>query len=205
MRAVEIGEPVLVGRKVRRHPVEDDADAPLVQVIDEVHEVLRRAVAGGRREIARDLIAPGAVERVLHDGQQLHVGEAHLDHVVADGVRELPISQSSGCAPRERAARSRGAARRSTRGHPGRSRGHGRPSTAHRPTRMTGPIPRRRCAVASRSKRRTGPPCRRCSLLVGRLCDTYRSSRRALRGERPPRCRRSRRGRSAGVSRDSNR
>ena len=32
VRAVEVGQAVLVGREVRRHPVEDHADAVLVQV-----------------------------------------------------------------------------------------------------------------------------------------------------------------------------
>jgi hypothetical protein len=45
MSAVEVGETVGVGREVRRHPVEDDGDAVLVQVVDQVHEILRRAVA----------------------------------------------------------------------------------------------------------------------------------------------------------------
>ncbi len=43
--AIEEREPMLVTRKVRGHPVEDHADATLVQVIDEIHEVLRRAIA----------------------------------------------------------------------------------------------------------------------------------------------------------------
>ncbi len=60
VRAVEVGEAVLVGGEVRGHPVENDADAVLVQVVDQVHEVLRRAVAAGGREVAGGLVAPGA-------------------------------------------------------------------------------------------------------------------------------------------------
>ena len=63
--AVEVAEAVLVAREVRRHPVEDDADAALVQRIDQVHEILRRAEAAGRREVADRLVAPRAVERML--------------------------------------------------------------------------------------------------------------------------------------------
>jgi hypothetical protein len=44
VRAVEEHEPVLVGGEVRGHPVEDDADARLVQLVDEVHQVLGRPV-----------------------------------------------------------------------------------------------------------------------------------------------------------------
>ena len=44
-RSIEIGEPVLVGREMRRHPIEDDADARLVRSIDEVLEGSRIAEA----------------------------------------------------------------------------------------------------------------------------------------------------------------
>ena len=46
MRAVEIRQPMLIRGKVRRHPVEYHADALLMQVIDEVHQVLRRRRSG---------------------------------------------------------------------------------------------------------------------------------------------------------------
>ena len=58
VRSVEVLEAELVGRKMRRHPVEDHADAVLVQVVDQEHEVLRRAITAGRREVAGDLVAP---------------------------------------------------------------------------------------------------------------------------------------------------
>ena len=56
--AVEAGEAVRVGREMRRHPVDDDADAGLVAAVDEAGEGLRRAEAAGRREEADRLIAP---------------------------------------------------------------------------------------------------------------------------------------------------
>ena len=82
VRAVEVAQAVLVAGEVRRHPVEDHADPVLVQVVDEIHEVLRRAVARARREVAGHLVAPRAVERVLHDRHQLDVREAHALHVL---------------------------------------------------------------------------------------------------------------------------
>ena len=88
--AVEAGQAVGVGREVRRHPVEDHADAPLVEVVDEAHELLRRAVARGRGEVAGRLVAPRPVERVLHDRQQLDVGEAVGERVV--GERRRPAA-----------------------------------------------------------------------------------------------------------------
>ncbi len=93
VRAVEVGESVGVGREVRRNPVEDHADAVLVQVVDQVHEILRRAVARSGREIAGGLVSPGAVERMLHHGQELDVGEAQLADVVGQAGRGFAVGQ----------------------------------------------------------------------------------------------------------------
>ena len=89
MGAVEEREAVGVVREVRRHPVEDDPDAGLVQDVDEIHEVLRLAVPRGRREVAGRLIAPRAVERMLGHRQQLDVGEPERGHVLRERVRRL--------------------------------------------------------------------------------------------------------------------
>ncbi len=93
VRAVEIDEAVLVGGKVRGHPVEDDADPGLVERVDEGHEVLRRAEPGGRREEPGALIAPGPRERVLHDRKQLHVREAHGLRIGRQVRRDLAVGQ----------------------------------------------------------------------------------------------------------------
>ena len=46
--------------------------------IDEVAEIVGRAEARGGREVAGDLIAPGAGERMLHDGHQFEMRVAHV-------------------------------------------------------------------------------------------------------------------------------
>ena len=46
--AVEVAQAVGVAAKVARHPVEDDADAVSVAVVDEIHKIFRRAIAAGR-------------------------------------------------------------------------------------------------------------------------------------------------------------
>ena len=56
--AVEEAQAVLVVREVRRDPVQDHADAVLMEVVDQEHEVLRGPVPGGGGEIARGLVAP---------------------------------------------------------------------------------------------------------------------------------------------------
>ena len=81
VNSIEIAEPVLVAREMGRHPIENHSNAILVKFIHQVHEILRRAVAAGGSEVAGDLVTPRAVERMLHDGHELHVSEAHFFHV----------------------------------------------------------------------------------------------------------------------------
>jgi hypothetical protein len=88
---VEEDEAVGVLGEVGGDPVEEHADAARVELVDEGHEVLGPAVAPGRRVAADGLIAPRAVERVLHHGQELDVGEAHVARVVAELAAELAI------------------------------------------------------------------------------------------------------------------
>ena len=75
VRPVEVAQAVGIVGEVGRHPVEDHAVAVPVQVVDEVDEVVRRAVPRGRREVADRLISPAPVERMLGDRQELDVGE----------------------------------------------------------------------------------------------------------------------------------
>ncbi len=110
MRAVEIDQPVRIGGKVRRHPVENHANAVPVQMVDEVHEILRGSVARGRREIPGRLVTPGAVKRVLGDGHELHVRETQSVQIVAQSHARVRGS-SRNCRPC--AATTRCAARRS--------------------------------------------------------------------------------------------
>ena len=91
--AVKVCKTVRVGRKVRRHPVEDHADPHLMQHIHHVHEVLRRSVTAGRGEVAQRLIPPGAVERVFHDGEQLDVREAGRADVLAELMPQLAVGE----------------------------------------------------------------------------------------------------------------
>src|SRR5712692_3179531 len=76
-----------------RSPVEKDADALLVAAVDKVHQVRGPAVAAGGGKVADRLVAPGAVERVLHHRQQLNVRVAHLLHVWDQRVGQLAVAQ----------------------------------------------------------------------------------------------------------------
>ena len=92
-RAVEARERPLVAREVRGHPVEDHADAGLVQAVDEGAELVGRAEARRGREVRGHLVAPRAAERVGHDRHQLDVGEAHVGDVGGQLVGQLQVGQ----------------------------------------------------------------------------------------------------------------
>ena len=82
-----------VPRKMGRHPVDDHADAPLMQVVDQPGKILRRAVPVGGRKEAGDLVAPGAVERMFRHREELHVGVTHLGGVVGQHRRQFAVGQ----------------------------------------------------------------------------------------------------------------
>ena len=93
VRAVELGQGERVPREMRGHPVENDADAALVEVVDKPGEILGRAEAVGRGEEARHLVAPRPVEGVLGKRHHLDVGEPHLGRVVGKLRGRLPVGQ----------------------------------------------------------------------------------------------------------------
>ena len=68
MRAIELREAEGVSREMRGSPIQKNANAGEVSAVNKLHEFSGRAVAAGCGEIADRLIAPGAIERMLHDG-----------------------------------------------------------------------------------------------------------------------------------------
>ena len=96
MGAVEVPQAVQIVGEVRGDPVENHAEAVAMQVIDEVGEVVGRAMPGGRREIANRLVAPASVKRMLGDRQQLDVGELGVLEVRGQVVGQLAIVQEAG-------------------------------------------------------------------------------------------------------------
>ena len=94
-RAVEARQRPIITWKVRGHPVEDHADAVLVQMIDEEAEIVGAAVASSRCVIAGDLVSPGAAKRMLHHRHQLDVRETHLVAVLREPLRDVPVPEHS--------------------------------------------------------------------------------------------------------------
>ena len=89
--AVKGGKAVGVGTKAAGHPVHDHADARLVTRIDKVHELLRVAVARRGGIVAGRLVAPGAIEGMLHKRHDLDMRIAHVAHVVHELHRQVVV------------------------------------------------------------------------------------------------------------------
>ena len=70
-----------IAREVCRYPVENNTYIVLVHRIHKIAEVIRRSVTCCRCVIARYLITPGFIERMLHHRHQLNMGVAELFHV----------------------------------------------------------------------------------------------------------------------------
>ena len=90
--AVESGQRPVIAREVRRHPVNNHTDAGFVESVDQILEILGRAVAARRRVEAHHLVAPRRVKGVLGNRHEFHVREAHLLDVLDQrlGQRAIP-------------------------------------------------------------------------------------------------------------------
>ncbi len=89
--AVKGGKAVGVGAKTAGYPVHNHADACLVTRIDKVHELLRVAVARRGGIVAGRLVAPRAVEGMLHKRHDLNMRVAHVAHVVHELHRQVVV------------------------------------------------------------------------------------------------------------------
>src|SRR6185437_14537284 len=93
--AVEPREPMLIGREMRRDPVENDAQTRAMRPIDEAGERRWLAEAAGRREQADRLVAPGCVERMLADRQKLDMSVAHPDDIRDELIGKFVVGEET--------------------------------------------------------------------------------------------------------------
>ena len=73
-----------------------------MELVDEIFQIVRDAEAAGGGKIAGALIAPGGVQGVLGDGEQLHMGEAQLLYIGHQIGGDVPIGEElplAGAAP----------------------------------------------------------------------------------------------------------
>ena len=80
-RSIKLTEADFIPGEVGRYPVQNDTDPCLMAPINEGHQSLGRAITAGGGVIARHLISPGHIQRMLHHRQQLHMGIAHFQHI----------------------------------------------------------------------------------------------------------------------------
>ena len=151
--AVEAAQRPGVLGKVRRHPVDDDADAGPVQRVDQSPELVGRAEARCRRVVGRDLVPPRSAERVLGYRQQFDVGKALCHNVIGQFARQVGGSSVPG-------ATSRGGPRRCSSARTPGCASRARPSSRRRPRCSRSRSPATRSAAAPRCRTRTGRPGR---------------------------------------------
>ena len=71
----------LIFRKMSGYPIKDNADSVLVHNINKFFKIIRGAITRCGREIARYLITPRTLKRMLGYGHQLDMGISHLLNV----------------------------------------------------------------------------------------------------------------------------
>jgi len=93
---VEVAQGEGVGGEMRGHPVEEDPDTGLMQLVDQGHEALGRPVTRGGREVAGGLVAPAPIEGVFHHGEEFHVGETGPVDVIDEQGGQLLVAEEPG-------------------------------------------------------------------------------------------------------------
>ena len=64
-----------------------------MELVDEVFQIIGDAEAAGGGEVAGALVAPGGIQGVLHHGEQLHMGIAHLFHIGHQILGSIPVGE----------------------------------------------------------------------------------------------------------------
>jgi len=82
-----------VAREVRGSPIEKDADAGLMAAVDEFLKIAGSAEAAGGSVVAESLVAPGAVEGMLHDGKKFDVGVAEIFYIGDELVGKFTVAE----------------------------------------------------------------------------------------------------------------
>ena len=93
MRAVKICQTVCIIGKMAGHPVENQADASLMEAVNQKFEILGQPKAAGWRKVARNLVAPARKIRMLHDRKQFDMREPHFLDIVHQLCCEFAVAQ----------------------------------------------------------------------------------------------------------------
>src|SRR4051812_31389587 len=80
-----------VSRKMRRYPVQNDANATLVARVYKSLECLDLAEPAGHRKISGSLVTPRFIERMFRYGQQFDVRESHFNDIRDQALRQFRV------------------------------------------------------------------------------------------------------------------
>ena len=83
------------GREVCRRPVEDDAEPGLMGAVDKADEAGGIAESPGRRQEPDRLIAPGGIQQMLDDGEQLEMDDAEPGSIRNQRLGELVTGEEA--------------------------------------------------------------------------------------------------------------
>src|SRR5690349_6410734 len=64
-----------------------------VEIIDQMHKILRRTVSACRSKIYGRLISPRTVKEMLRQRQEFNVGEAHFLNIFRKPWSDFPIAE----------------------------------------------------------------------------------------------------------------
>ena len=76
---------------MRGNPIQDDADPLLMKIIDQIHEIGRRAEPAGRSKVTDDFVSPRTIEGMLHDGEKLDMRKTRVMDVIGQKRRHLAV------------------------------------------------------------------------------------------------------------------
>src|SRR5207245_1321594 len=85
VRTVKVAEGSTVLGEMRRYPVQEDTDTLLVHIIHEILKVFGGTEATGRCIVASNLVAPGAIIRILGYGQDFNMRKAQIFDIGSQG------------------------------------------------------------------------------------------------------------------------
>src|SRR5262249_25634294 len=91
--AVKSCQRPIIARKMRWHPIDKNADACVVQRVDEALKIIGRSVPAGGGIKTGYLIAPGRKVGVLGHRQEFHVREAKLLDVFDERLRDFTVAE----------------------------------------------------------------------------------------------------------------
>src|ERR1700747_808741 len=93
MSSIEIAETGFIFREMCRHPVENDADPVLMEIVHEIHEVGGVSKAAGGGEVTGRFISPGTIKGMLHYGEQFDVGETCAVDIVCQQRGDFAVTE----------------------------------------------------------------------------------------------------------------